>query len=138
MRGKVTVFSVCAAVVLGLTVRASEKPPEAYQKAMKDLAGANMALRAALPAKDYDAIAMSAGTFKASFAAALSFWTAKKTDDAIGLAQAGAKAAADLEAAAKAKNEEGVQAAAKAVGSTCAACHMAHREQLPDKTYEIK
>ena len=54
------------------------------------------------------------------------------------LAQSGAKGAADLEAAAKAKNEDGVAAAQKAVGSTCAACHMAHRERLQDGTFEIK
>jgi hypothetical protein len=138
MRARVTVFAVCAVVVLGLTVRANEKPSEAYQKAMKDLAAANMTLRTALPAKDYDAIAASAATFKASFSTALAFWTAKKADDAIGLAQSGAKAAADLETAARAKNEEGVQAAARAAGATCAACHMAHRERLPDMTFEIK
>ena len=138
MRGTLAVFAVCAAVVLGLTVRANEKPSESYQKAMKDLAAANMSLRAALPMKDYDTIATNAGTFKASFAVALTFWTAKKADDAMGLAQTGAKAAADLETAAKAKNEEGVQAAARAVGGTCAACHMAHRERLQDGTFEIK
>jgi hypothetical protein len=139
MRGKVMlVFAVCAAFVLGPTVSGNEKPSESYQKAMKDLGAANMSLRNALPMKDYDTIATNAGTFKASFSVALSFWMGKKADDAIGLAQAGAKAAADLETAAKAKNEEGVQAAAKAVGSTCAACHMAHRERLQDGTFEIK
>lgn len=137
MRGKLAAVAVCA-VVLGLPVRANEKPSEAYQNAMKNLGAANQSLRNNVTAKDYDAVAKDAATFKASFATALAFWTAKKVDDAVTLAQNGAKGAADLEAAAKAKNEEGVAAAQKAVGSTCAACHMAHRERLQDGTFEIK
>jgi mono/diheme cytochrome c family protein len=137
MRGK-SVLIAASAVVLGLTLQASEKPPESYQKAMKDLGAANQSLRNNVTAKDYDAVAKDAATFKASFATALAFWTGKKTDDAVMLASAGAKAAADLEQAAKSKNEEAVGAAQKAVGATCAACHMAHRERLADGTFEIK
>src|SRR5262249_29376379 len=105
---------------------------------MKNLGAANQSLRNNVTAKDYDAVAKDAAMFKASFATALAFWTAKKVDDAVTLAQNGAKSAADLEAAAKAKNEEAVVAAQKAVGSTCATCHMAHRERLQDGTFEIK
>lgn len=137
MRGKWAVVAV-GAVALGLAVRANEKPPESYQKAMKDLGAANQSLRNNVTAKDYDAVAKDAATFKASFATALAFWTAKKADDAVTLAQTGAKGAADLETAAKAKNEESVAAAQRAVGATCAACHMAHRERLQDGTFEIK
>src|SRR5262245_60681778 len=138
MRGKLVVMAVCATVVLGLTISANEKPTDAYQKAMKDLSAANMSLRNNVTAKDYDAIIKDAATFKASFAVAREFWTAKKADDAIKLVQDATKGVNDLEAAAKAKNEEGVAAAQKAVGSTCGACHMAHRERLQDGTYEIK
>jgi mono/diheme cytochrome c family protein len=132
------VTTFCALVVLGLTVSANEKPPESYQKAMKDLGAANQSLRNNVTAKDYDAIAKDAATFKASFAVAQAFWNGKQVEDAIKLAQDGAKAAAELETAAKAKDEEGVAAAQRAVGATCAACHMAHRERLQDGTFEIK
>jgi cytochrome c556 len=131
-------MTVCTLIVLGLTVRANEKPSESYQKAMKDLGAANQSLRNNVTAKDYDTIAKDAATFKASFAVAQAFWTGKQVDDAMKLAQEGAKAAADLETAAKAKNEEGVAAAQKAVGATCATCHLAHRERLQDGTFEIK
>jgi len=137
MRGKSVWIAVCA-VVLGLTLQANEKPSDAYQNAMKNLGAANQSLRNNVTAKDYDAIAKDAATFRASFATALAFWTAKKTDDAMMLAQTGSKAAADLEQAAKSKSEDGVAAAQKAVGATCAACHMAHRERLADGTFEIK
>ena len=43
-----------------------------------------------------------------------------------------------LETAAKAKNEEGVATASRAVNGTCMGCHTAHRERLPDGTSEIK
>ena len=77
-------------------------------------------------------------TFKAEFAKIEAFWTAKKVDDAVALAKTAAKGAADLEIAAKAKNDEGITAASTAIGGTCSGCHTAHREQLPDKSYEIK
>jgi hypothetical protein len=35
MRQKLAVLAVCAAAVLGLTLRASEKAPESYQQATK-------------------------------------------------------------------------------------------------------
>jgi hypothetical protein len=138
MGRRLGVMTVCTLVVLGLTLRANEKPSELYQKAMKDLGAANQSLRNNVTANAFDAIAKDAATFKASFAVAQAFWTGKQVDDAMKLAQDGAKAAADLETAAKAKSEEGVAAAQRAVGATCAACHMAHSERLQDGTFEIK
>jgi cytochrome c556 len=117
---------------------ANEKPSEAYQTAMKNLGAANGAMRGNVTAKDYAAIEKNAATFKASFTVAETFWTAKKADDAIKLAKDGLKAADDLDAAAKAKNDEGIGMAQRGIGGTCRGCHMAHREQLPDMTYEIK
>jgi hypothetical protein len=85
-----------------------------------------------------DAIAADAATVKANFAKIEAFWTAKKVDDAITFAKTGATGAADLETAAKAKNDAGIASANMAIGGTCGGCHRAHREQLPDKSYEIK
>ena len=45
--------------------------------------------------------------------------------------------AADLETAANAGNDDGVAAANTALNATCGACHMAHRERLPDMTFRI-
>jgi hypothetical protein len=88
--------------------------------------------------KDYDAIAKDAATLKSNFAKIEAFWTQKKVDDAIGFAKAGGKAAADLEAAAKTKDDAGIAAANMALTPACGGCHMAHRERLPDMTFEIK
>lgn len=121
-----------------ITVMAGEKPPEAHVKLMKDINAAAGELRTHSQAKDYDAIAADAAKLKPLFADVEKFWTARKADDAIEFAKTGAKGAADLETAAKTKNEEGVTAAAKAVSGTCQGCHTAHRERLPDGSSEIK
>ena len=133
-----TIVMVSVAAGFSLTAIANEKPSPDFQNVMKSNAATNMALKGHVSAKDYDAIAADAATFKANYSKIEAFWTAKKADDAIALAKAGAKGAADLEIAAKAKNDEGIAAATTAIGGTCAGCHKQHREQLPDKTYEIK
>ena len=138
MHGRFRLLAVVAAVIVGLTVMANEKPSPEYQTAMKNMGAANMALRGDITNKDYAAIEKHAATFKASMTVANRFWTGKKQDDAIKLTQDGLKGAADLDAAAKAKNDDGINAARGAVGATCRGCHMVHREQLPDMTYEIK
>lgn len=138
MHGKFRLVAVAVAAIVGLTVIANEKPTPEYQTAMKNLGTANQGLRGDITNKDYAAIEKHAATFKASFTVADAFWKAKKADDAIKLTADGLKGAADLEAAAKAKNDEGIAAARGTIGATCRGCHMAHREQLPDMTYEIK
>jgi cytochrome c556 len=138
MRGKLKAAAVCAAVVVGFTAMANEKPSPEYQTAMKNMGAANAGLRGDVTNKDYAAIEKHAATFKASFTVADAYWTGKKTEDAMKLAKDGLKGAADLDTAAKAKNDEGIAMAQRGIGATCRGCHMAHREQLPDMTYEIK
>jgi hypothetical protein len=139
-----SVLTVSAALVLGLSARANEKPPEEYRSAMKDLEAASEILRhharMVEPGGDccYDWVEKDAVTLKAAFAKTLEFWTAKKVRDAIRIAQYGASDAADLERAAKAKHYDGVVAAVGAVLAACEPCHAAHREKLPDGTFEIK
>ena len=70
MRGKLRAMAVVAAVIVGFTVMANEKPSPEYQTAMKNLGTANGALRGNITAKDYPAIEANAATFKASFTVA--------------------------------------------------------------------
>jgi len=140
MRRRMGALLVLAGAVAfaGLRVVANEKPTPEFQGLMKSTGAAAGGLRGHVTAKDYDAIAADAATLKANFAKIEVFWTARKAEDAIGFAKTGAKGAADLETAAKAKDDAAVAAAARAVNGTCMGCHSAHREQLPDKSYEIK
>ena len=128
-----------AAAFLGVSVLvANEKPPAEYVKAMKEINAANQALRGHVQAKDYDGIAKDAAALKPAFEAGLKYWSDKKVDDATGWAKDAVKAAGDLEQAAKDKNDEGVAAAQKVIGSSCRTCHTAHRVQTGDGIYEIK
>ncbi|HEY7290742.1 MAG TPA: hypothetical protein VH583_12975 [Vicinamibacterales bacterium] len=132
-------LSGLALVVAGASViMAGEKPPESYVKLMKDTNTSAQALRGHVQAKDYDAIATDAASLKKLFDETEAFWSARKVDDAVGFSKTGSKAAADLESAAKAKSEEGVATAARALNGTCLGCHTAHRERLPDGSSEIK
>ena len=139
MHGRFRVLAVAAAAIVGVIVIANEKPSPEYQTAMKNLGAANAAIRGDITNKDYAAIEKHAATYKASFTVANQFWTGKKTDDAIKLTQDGLKGAADLDAAAKAKNDDALNAARGTIGATCRGCHMVHRDQISDNpaTYEI-
>lgn len=138
MRGRSGWLVAGAVAMIGLTVVAGEKPPESYVKNMKDTNAASAELRKSVEVKDYEAIAKHAVALKALFESTEEFWTKRKMDDAIGFAKAGATSAADLAAAAKAKNDEGVSTASKALLGTCKQCHDVHRERLPDGSSEIK
>ena len=132
-------FMACCVVAVSVlaVLVASEKPPADYVKAMKEINAANMALRGHVTAKDYDGIAKDAAALKQPFETGLKYWSDKKVEDATGWAKDAVKAAGDLEEAAKAKNDDGIAAARKALGATCQSCHMEHREKTADG-YEIK
>jgi cytochrome c556 len=136
MRRTIALSALAVAVVFGLSVRANEKPTPEFQATMKSNGATLGALGAHIKAKEYDLIAMDAATLQGNLAKVEAFFVSKKMDDAVAFAKNGAKAAADLEAAAKAKNDDGIAAAQK--GMTCGGCHMAHRERLADMTFEIK
>jgi hypothetical protein len=135
-RTPLVVAAACLFVLtLGLVTFANEKPTPEYQKAMKDLAAASNTLRINVKNLEYAAIEKDAVTMKGAFDVVVAFWKAKNVDDALSLAQAGAKGAADLEAAARAQNLQGVlDAQASISGSpstgtvgligTCAPCHL--------------
>ncbi len=84
-------------------------------------------VRAHVNAKDYAGVAKDAGTLNGNFTKIEAFWTQKKFGDAINFAKAGAKAAADLESAARSKNDAGIAQAQRAVESTCQGCHQEYR-----------
>lgn len=138
MRGRSGWLTLGAAAVLGVVVMAGEKAPDSYIKNMKDTNAAAQSLRKSVEAKDYATIEKDAATLKTLFSSTEEFWTNRKADDAVAAAKTGVKAATDLEAAAKAKNEADVTAANKTLQGTCKTCHDAHRERLPDGTSEIK
>jgi hypothetical protein len=138
MRGKSGWLALGAAAMCAAVVMASEKPPEAYVKNMKDTAAASRSLKENVEAKNWDATAKDAAKLKELFQNTQDFWAKRNAQDAIDEAKKGETAAADLEKAAMAKNESQVMEAQKNLNMTCKTCHDAHRERMPDGTSEIK
>jgi cytochrome c556 len=137
--------AVCATVLTGLIARANEKPSDAFQQAMKAISAASAKLRAdvtqiekdgAYP--DYNPIDADVAGLRAPLTVALQFWQEKRVDDAIAKTQAVMKYVDELETARKEKNYDSLMTAAAEIGKSCGGCHAAHREKLPDGSYEIK
>ena len=133
-------------VIFTVTVVAVEKPTKEFQDIMKanaeviDLSagmttseiagGINVrptSLRTHMRAKDYDGIVRDAVTLKANFAKVEAFWTQRKIPGAVNFSRAGTRAATELEAAAKAKDDPRIVRAHNAVVESCDDCHRTHR-----------
>ena len=133
-------------IVISMSAGADDKPPAGYQQAMRDNGQAMQIVRQAAKeiedsgagAQDYMPFEQATATMKTSFATTLDFWRSRNVDDAVKLAEAGAKQVADLEAAAKDRDYRVVLDSIIALNDTCAACHAAHRSRTPDGTFEIK
>src|SRR5438477_563215 len=96
MRRLHLVMTLALVGAMAMALRAAEKPSADYQKAMKDL-GAVAAAEAKPGAhEDMDLARKSAATAKDAFGVVEKFWNAKGVADAVKLAEAGTKAAQDL------------------------------------------
>jgi hypothetical protein len=123
--------------VFGLATSASEKPPDTYKQAMQNLNAFSTGIDKAVTDENYDNVARLGQSARDAFGVAEKYWTGKSAD-ASQLAQKGGKAAADLVVMAGIKSQEGAAFAAKEAREGCMTCHAAHREQVPDGSFEIK
>lgn len=131
-------FGVCfvaAAVAFGVSVMAidTERPTPEHQNLMRSNAALTSVsgIRAKIEAKDYDAIANDAVALQGNLAKVEAFWTPRKVADAIEFARSAIKAAGELEAAAKAKDDKRILRAQRTVTLVCNQCHQAHRLIVP-------
>jgi hypothetical protein len=132
-----SILAVVGALSVSL-LAANEKPTEEMKAVMNGNAAANADLRMHQKEENFAAILKDVAVYKKNFAFIDTFFTQKKMDAAATIAKGGMKAAMDLEAAATKKDAAAVEKGVAAVTGTCGACHKQFREQLPDKTYEIK
>ena len=65
------------------------------------------------------------------------YWTGKDPN-AVKAAQQGGRAVTEIRVAASLKSAEGVAYSAKNLTDSCQQCHSAHREALPDGSFQIK
>ena len=149
---KLTVLAAITTLLVGLPLRADEKPTEDYQKAEKALNTANNAMRNHVKSIDYPSLEKDAAAFKEAFGVMLAYWQDKKMDDAVKFVRDGLTGVTALETAAKSMNYDGVLAAQNAIAGSngvafvgesslpgvCVGCHLAHRLRLPDGSYAIK
>jgi hypothetical protein len=116
----------------------TEKPTAEMRAVMKSNADAAASLDVHRQQHNYDAILQDAAMLQQNFAYVEAFWANRKIPTPIELSRNGLKAAADLQAAAAAKDDEAIARAVTALIGICSACHATYREQLPDKTYVIR
>lgn len=117
---------------------ATEKAPETYAKAMKDIQSSQTGLRTSIGAKNYDVVLQNIEKLRSGFTVTQEFWTGKNKQDAITVATNALKIVGDLDAAAKAKNDPKLIEAQTALGRTCTSCHSAHRQSMGAGVFEIK
>lgn len=103
---------------------------------MKQVAATNGKLKGAVAAKDAKAVAVEAKTLDTIFAQVEAYFGSHNMTDAAGLAKAVHANTTKLATAAAAGTVD--EAAATAVGGSCAGCHMAHREKGADGAYKMK
>jgi cytochrome c556 len=130
---------LAVAIAFGVNLIAvNEKPSDAMKAVMNGNTAANAAVREAAKAGNFDAVLAQVVVYKTSMAWIDQYFTHKKMDAAATIAKGGLKGAMELEAAAMKKDQAAVDKGVAAVTGTCGACHKQFREQLPDKSYEIK
>lgn len=136
---KFTIIAALAVAFVAPALRAADVTEADYQKAMKDVLGGMQASGKAIrEAGDLSAVVAGAKTIDAALASIDSFWSARKDAEAVKMNAAARAAATALGRAAESKDVAATSEAMKGLQGSCKACHDAHREQLPDKTYKIK
>jgi len=109
-----------------------------FQGWMKDVAATNGKTKKAVADKSGADVATNAQHLEGIFKEVGAFFAKRGgADDAVAIAKKGETAAHDLAAAGTANDAEKMAAAAATVGSTCGACHMAHRDGAAG-AYKIK
>jgi TonB family protein len=121
------------------TMPGDETPTTEYRDIMKSntVAVGPRGLSQHVNSQDYGAIVDDLATLKMNLKKLETFWIAKNAVDAIGFVEASTKAAADLETAARAKDQTGVTSAWTALLVNCTACHVARVRRLEDGTFAI-
>lgn len=126
-----------SALLLALASVGLGQSVEEYQKLMRPAAAANGKLQKTV-GTDLAAAGPLAAEVKSAFKQIEAFWAKHSVADAQTFAKNAQQAAEEVEAAAKAGNQEQAVAAAKKIGANCQGCHAAHRDKGPDGNFIIK
>ncbi len=111
---------------------------QAFSAAMKTIMPTQGSLRKNIEAKNADGVKADAAKLEAIFKTSEEFWKERKADDGVEWSKQGKAGAAEIAKLAGAGEWEKIPDAQKKVGSTCMACHTAHREGSRESGYKIK
>jgi cytochrome c556 len=137
MRHGLIVLTIGFTLAMTWTLHAAEKPTPEHAQAMKDLLAVVQTMTKPGAYEDFELAKKNATSAKAAYETVTKYWESKGEKEAK-LVKDGIMAATDITANANKSSVEGVTAAVTALRATCAPCHMVHRTQLPDGTFEIK
>ena len=138
MRKASVLIGGCAIVALTLTMMGQQQPQQGLPPIMRDVARSVQELNRAMAATGAPIVVREAENLFQLFTKAQGFFKTQKAQDAVDLAGQQIRSATAIMEAAQANNLDGAKAPIKAMTDRCNMCHMAHREQLPDKTFKFK
>jgi cytochrome c556 len=118
-------------LALGLAVCVVAQTDSDYSGWMKDIAKTKGGVKKGIESKSYSDVAEAATHMSGLFKQVGAFWAGRKTSDAVTIAKSAETASNDLAAAAKAMDDAKMQSSFQAIGASCGACHMAHRDGAP-------
>lgn len=133
--------AAAAAPAAGRAQAATSKAPMTdadLVKAMKEIGPAYAALQRDNAAMNHPDGIKQAQLISDRFKDVQAYWEAKKAPDAVAAAKDAAAAADATVKASEVMDMTALTTAQQKLGASCQACHQAHRETLPDKTYRIK
>lgn len=110
----------------------------AFTAAMKTIMPTQGSLRKNIEAKNADGVKADAAKLEAIFKTSEEFWKERKADDGVEWSKQAKAGAAEIGKLAAAGEWDKIPDAQKKVGSTCSACHTAHREGSRESGYKIK
>jgi hypothetical protein len=137
MRKIAILIGLCALIASALTITGQQAPQD-LSPVMKGIAHETQELNKAMNATGVPIVVQEAEKLQRLFGQAEAFFKAKNVPDAVNLAKAQQESAAAIMRIAQANNLDGAKAPIKAMMDRCQTCHMAHREQLPDKSFRFK
>lgn len=133
------------ALTCAIAVRADEKPSAEYVAAMKTLATVSAELPQRLADEDAAGLDRLIIQARPALNTLEQYWTARKVEDALEIAQAASKAIAEISVAVHLMADgpnpiavEGAQDSIKTFQAACGTCHARHRVTLPDGSFAIK
>jgi hypothetical protein len=133
-------YTTAVFVALAGTVALAQKvtTPEQLDATMKRVGTAQQATGKAIKSGDFAEARKQMAAVKQALTEAESFWITHKKDDAIKINKEVIANLTKIEGvlAAPSPNVENLFAMMKGAG--CGYCHKAYREELPDKTYQLR